>query len=134
MLPSQKTYKKRDSYLRLNYFHFSHNSHINNNNFFSIRFQLKYCFQLFNYFVFLHILSTGLTTFVHRMRGFLSIDIDVSALQVNQCTSPYSIDYRHARTNTQNRYEEQIFNQIEAFHDTHKCHLDSMTVRMHMHK
>lgn len=70
----------------------------------------------------------------NRMRGFLSIDIDVSELHVNQCTVPYSIDYRRARINTLNHYDDKIFNQIEAFHGSHKCHLDSMTVRTHMNK
>lgn len=63
------------------------------------------------------------------MRGFLSIDIDVSELQVNQCNLPQSLEYRHARNNKLNHYDE-IFNQIEAFHDSHKCHLDSMMVCM----
>lgn len=67
----------------------------------------------------------------NRMRGFLSIDIDVSELQVNQCTLPYSIDYRHGRPNTRIHNDDKIFNQIEAFHGSHKCHLDSMTVCVH---
>lgn len=61
---------------------------------------------------------------LRRMRGFVSIDIDVSELQVNQCESPHSMDRRHGAN------DDKIFNQIEAFHGSHKCHLDSMTVRI----
>lgn len=66
---------------------------------------------------------------MNRMRGFLSIDIDVSELEVNQCEAPPSIEFHHMRSSKTNHYDE-IVNQIVAFHDSHKCHLDSMMVSM----
>lgn len=61
------------------------------------------------------------------MRGFLSIDIDVSDLQVNQCSSPKYSDYHNQNSNKLINYDD-VSSQIEAFHDSHKCHTDSMQV------
>lgn len=57
------------------------------------------------------------------MKGFLSIDIDVSELQVNQCSSP-----RSKEPLTANKYYNEIFSQIEIFHESNKCHPHSMLV------
>lgn len=61
------------------------------------------------------------------MKGFLSIDIDISELQVNQCYQSQLEEYYHARNSKLNHYAE-LLNQIEAFHGSHKCHSDSMEV------
>lgn len=61
------------------------------------------------------------------IRGFISIDIDVSELQVNQC-SPFQITECERARNGVSLRHESWYNQIEAFHDSHKCHLDSMQV------
>lgn len=61
------------------------------------------------------------------MRGFLSIDINVSELQVNQCDLSRQNDYPNFRNNKFSQHDEQ-FNQIEAFHGSHKCHIGSMQV------
>lgn len=61
------------------------------------------------------------------MRGFLSIDINVSELQVNQCDLSRQNDYPNFRNNKFSHHDEQ-FNQIEAFHGSHKCHVGSMQV------
>lgn len=63
----------------------------------------------------------------HRIKGFLSIDIDVSELQVNQCYQPQVEEYYAARNSKANHYTE-ILHQVEAFHGSHKCHSDSMKV------
>lgn len=71
----------------------------------------------------------------HGMRGFLSIDIDVSELQVNQCDlTPQQREiyknYRHNKFTTVN-IDEQL-NQIEAFHGSNKCHSKSMKCEYRM--
>lgn len=58
-----------------------------------------------------------------RIKGFLSVDIDVSELQVNQCSSPRSKEPLSA-----NKYYNEIFSQIEIFHESNKCHPHSMLV------
>ncbi|KAL6439269.1 hypothetical protein ACFW04_003865 [Cataglyphis niger] len=53
-----------------------------------------------------------------RVREFISIDIDISGLEVNQCSI----------TSPQNRNDELDHlssNQIAFFKDTHKCHTDT---------
>ncbi|XP_011633891.1 probable G-protein coupled receptor CG31760 isoform X4 [Pogonomyrmex barbatus] len=56
----------------------------------------------------------------HRpgVREFISMDIDINGLEVNQCDAP-----------TQNRNDEQLeavsSNQIAFFQGTHKCHTDT---------
>jgi hypothetical protein len=97
------------------------------------------------------------------MRGFLSIDIDVTELQVDQCElpnypplvemdqfdfitppspSPLPIQLSTTLITTttgkslsnfhNNKYQVvksiEHFFQIEVFHGSHKCHLDSMQV------
>ena len=61
------------------------------------------------------------------MRGFLSIDIDVSDLQVNQCNAPAAFEYQRIRSSKVLNHED-VFSQIEAFHNSNKCHMDSMQV------
>ena len=51
------------------------------------------------------------------MKGFLSLDIDVSGLEVNQC------DLSSGPT---------LSNQIEALRSTHKCHNDTTQVSEHL--
>lgn len=64
------------------------------------------------------------------MQGFLSIDIDISELQVNQCDAPkYLYEYQIVRSGKSIAVDE-VFNQMDAFHTSHKCHLDSMQVRV----
>lgn len=62
------------------------------------------------------------------MKGFLSIDIDVSELQVNQCSSPRLKETNQNLPLTANKYYDEIFSQIEIFHDSNKCHPFSMLV------
>ncbi|CAL7943846.1 unnamed protein product [Xylocopa violacea] len=50
----------------------------------------------------------------HGVREFLSIDIDISGLEVNQCDG--------SSLNNQN---EALSNQIASFKGTHKCHTDT---------
>uniref|UniRef100_A0A182RK45 G_PROTEIN_RECEP_F3_4 domain-containing protein n=1 Tax=Anopheles funestus TaxID=62324 RepID=A0A182RK45_ANOFN len=71
----------------------------------------------------------------HGIRGFLSIDIDISDLQVNQCNNPNRYEIlsynQHLRQfypfvrNLKHGEDEQL-RQIEAFHGSHKCHVHSM--------
>lgn len=60
------------------------------------------------------------------IKGFLSIDIDVSELQVNQCSARSSA--RSKEPLTANQYYNEIFSQIEIFHESNKCHSSSMLV------
>ncbi len=60
------------------------------------------------------------------MRGFLSIDIDISDLHVNQCDSPIPRTVP-SRANQLSNHDE-VFNEIDVFHNSHKCHEDSMQV------
>ncbi|XP_063975887.1 probable G-protein coupled receptor CG31760 isoform X3 [Diachasmimorpha longicaudata] len=52
----------------------------------------------------------------HGIRDFLSIDIDISGLEVNQCDSE-----KHERTTK----EDHKDNYIESFRGSHKCHDDT---------
>lgn len=60
------------------------------------------------------------------MRGFLSIDIDISDLHINQCYSSVS-RATASRTNLLSKHDE-VFNEIDVFYNSHKCHEDSMQV------
>lgn len=51
----------------------------------------------------------------HGVREFLSVDIDISGLEVNQCDAPSSPNVQDGLTN----------NQIASFKGTHKCHNDT---------
>ncbi|XP_055590502.1 probable G-protein coupled receptor CG31760 isoform X2 [Uranotaenia lowii] len=71
----------------------------------------------------------------HGLRAFLSIDIDVSNLQVNQCESPSRFEIMSYNHHLRQYYpfvrssrlsQDEQLNQIEAFHGSHKCHLHSM--------
>lgn len=86
---------------------------------------------------------------IFSLRGFLSIDIDVSGLYINQCdrnnqfySDSYSVNFHNPKvlhlqpTNSQFQIAVplqplaplHIDNEIDAFHDSHKCHRDSMDV------
>lgn len=60
------------------------------------------------------------------MRGFLSVDIDVSDLHINQCNLPIT-RFVPSRTNQLSNHDD-VFNEIDVFHNSHKCHEDSMQV------
>ncbi|XP_032580001.1 probable G-protein coupled receptor CG31760 isoform X1 [Drosophila sechellia] len=81
----------------------------------------------------------------HGLRGFISIDIDVSTLRVNQCEAePYPFGSRRQKMQqlqTHNRLgarrtsllgsrmgaiDESTINDLQAFHSSHKCHRTSM--------
>lgn len=71
----------------------------------------------------------------HGLRGFLSIDIDISDLQVNQCENPNKLDVMSYHQHLRQYYpyvrnikltDEEQYSQIEAFHESHKCHVHSM--------
>ncbi|XP_063700659.1 probable G-protein coupled receptor CG31760 [Culicoides brevitarsis] len=78
----------------------------------------------------------------HGIRGFLSIDIDVSSLRVNQCENENqnSADYisisEAQPTSSNNVYQHNFRNKrywqsddiltIDTFRNTHKCHQTSM--------
>ncbi len=92
--------------------------------------------------------------FIYRLRGFLSIDIDLTELYINQCdinNNFYNdINYLKFRNNKHllNDLEQQQFapiqqqqqqqqqaqlelnNEIEVFHGSHKCHRDSMNCEL----
>jgi hypothetical protein len=77
-----------------------------------------------------------------RLRGFLSIDIDVSELYINQCdmnnnqfySENHYSNFRnnkspdHQLTPLQPPSSFHLDNEIDAFHDSHKCHRHSMDV------
>lgn len=67
---------------------------------------------------------------IYRIKGFLSVDVDVSELQVNQCSSPRSKDQLYTASMSADKYYDEIFSQIEIFHDSNKCHPHTMTVRI----
>ncbi|XP_052563486.1 probable G-protein coupled receptor CG31760 [Culex pipiens pallens] len=72
----------------------------------------------------------------HGLRGFLSIDIDISDLQVNQCDNANKLEIMSYNYHLRQYYpfvrniklseENEQLNQIEAFHGSHKCHVHSM--------
>ena len=90
----------------------------------------------------------------NSLRGFLSIDIDVSGLYINQCDisnqfysdSHHNSNFRYTSKFNHNQHlsSSHLFthpivslqspspfhadNEIDAFHDSHKCHRDSMDV------
>lgn len=94
--------------------------------------------------------------FIFSLRGFLSIDIDVSGLYINQCdinnqfySDGYNSNfqynkfafsqYHHPQQMNPQLFTHQIVplktsasfhmdNEIDALHDSHKCHRDSMDV------
>lgn len=95
----------------------------------------------------------------HSLRGFLSIDIDVSGLYINQCdmnnqfySESHNSNFRYNKITFNQHHPVQqplmnpqllthqlvpiqssssyhIDNEIEAFHESHKCHRESMDVR-----
>lgn len=54
-----------------------------------------------------------------RIREFLSVDIDISGLEVNQCDA-----------SSLNNENEVLSNQIASFKGTHKCHTDTTQVSL----
>lgn len=93
-----------------------------------------------------------------RLRGFLSIDIDVSQLYINQCDIKYlefhsasrHSNFRNNKFPSIQEHQQQFpmnqyvshqltplqpqltfhsDNEIDAFHSSHKCHRGSMDVR-----
>lgn len=89
----------------------------------------------------------------HGLRGFISIDIDVTTLRVNQCEAePYHFGSRRQKQQqlqqqqrlttrrspflASNRpvgglgasQDEATINDLQAFHSSHKCHRESMMV------
>lgn len=84
------------------------------------------------------------------LRGFLSIDIDISGLYINQCDSHSDSDklnFHYNKYNTFNLHHSPSFfihplvppqsssliqynseNEIDALHGSHKCHKESMDV------
>lgn len=77
------------------------------------------------------------------IRGFLSIDIDISSLKVNQCENEHqnSADYISISEtqSTNNIYQHNFRNKrywqtddfftVDTFRSTHKCHQTSMKVK-----
>ncbi|ALC39992.1 CG31760 [Drosophila busckii] len=76
----------------------------------------------------------------HGLRGFISVDIDVTWLRVNQCDA---VPYRFATQQQQLRQRQttrrspvavtssssnnvDTIKDLQAFHSSHKCHRDSM--------
>ncbi|XP_044007176.1 probable G-protein coupled receptor CG31760 [Aphidius gifuensis] len=53
----------------------------------------------------------------HGIRDFISVDIDISGLEVNQCDVNQSTYFQDD--------DPQVNNQIEAFWSSHKCHIES---------
>ncbi|SPP79222.1 blast:Probable G-protein coupled receptor CG31760 [Drosophila guanche] len=78
----------------------------------------------------------------HGLRGFISIDIDVTSLRVNQCEAqqylfgtrkqqPLSHTRRYPRLAASKSAaaalnDEATINDLQAFHSSHKCHRTSM--------
>ncbi|TMW48330.1 hypothetical protein DOY81_006598 [Sarcophaga bullata] len=67
----------------------------------------------------------------HGLRGFISIDIDVTGLRVNQCEAPvaYRFNYQQIQTRRLHLVDTQTteyINDIQAFHKSHKCHRNTM--------
>lgn len=89
-----------------------------------IRLPIRNCL-LISFLIMLFI-SIYFFSIMHRIKGFLSIDIDVSELQVNQCSR--SKDQLYAASISANKYYDEIFSQIEIFHESNKCHPRTMVV------
>ncbi|EDV90989.1 GH23717 [Drosophila grimshawi] len=73
----------------------------------------------------------------HGLRGFISVDIDVTTLRVNQCdATPYRFSSQQlllrqrqqARRSTVAAINNDVdtINDLQAFHSSHKCHRASM--------
>ncbi|KAI9583866.1 hypothetical protein GQX74_010201 [Glossina fuscipes] len=66
----------------------------------------------------------------HGLRGFISIDIDVTGLRVNQCEAPvYRFNYQQMQSRRLHLADAQAIdaiNDIQAFHKSHKCHRQTM--------
>lgn len=68
----------------------------------------------------------------HGLRGFISIDIDISALRVNQCEAVvYRFNYQQIQSRRLHSADSQTtdaLNDLQAFHSSHKCHRKTMVV------
>ncbi|XP_061398756.1 probable G-protein coupled receptor CG31760, partial [Musca vetustissima] len=69
----------------------------------------------------------------HGLRGFVSIDIDVTGLRVNQCEAPVAYRFNYQQIQTRRLHlvdtsaqSTEFINDIQAFHKSHKCHRDTM--------
>ncbi|XP_059220615.1 probable G-protein coupled receptor CG31760 [Stomoxys calcitrans] len=69
----------------------------------------------------------------HGLRGFVSIDIDVTGLRVNQCEAPVAYRFNYQQIQTRRLHlvdtssqSSEFINDIQAFHKSHKCHRDTM--------
>ncbi|KAH8378514.1 hypothetical protein KR093_011766 [Drosophila rubida] len=79
----------------------------------------------------------------HGLRGFISVDIDVTSLRVNQCDAiPYRFSSQQLllrqrqpsrrstvasfTANNNNNNDVDTINDLQAFHSSHKCHRASM--------
>ncbi|XP_037927635.1 probable G-protein coupled receptor CG31760 [Teleopsis dalmanni] len=66
----------------------------------------------------------------HGLRGFISIDIDVTGLRVNQCEAlTYRFNYQQIQTRRLHLADAQVseaINDLQAFHGSHKCHRETM--------
>uniref|UniRef100_A0A1A9WZK8 G-protein coupled receptors family 3 profile domain-containing protein n=1 Tax=Glossina brevipalpis TaxID=37001 RepID=A0A1A9WZK8_9MUSC len=66
----------------------------------------------------------------HGLRGFISIDIDVTGLRINQCEAPvYKFNYQQMqsrRLHLADIHAIDAINDIQAFHKSHKCHRQTM--------
>lgn len=77
----------------------------------------------------------------HGLRGFISVDIDVTSLRVNQCdATPYRFSSQQQllrqrqptrrSTAAANNNDVDTINDLQAFHSSHKCHRASMVVSL----
>lgn len=71
----------------------------------------------------------------HGLRGFISVDIDVSGLRVNQCEPPLvktTMLFEHPHDKYKLAVNEVVSwdaaNDIQVFYRSHKCHRDTMRV------
>ncbi|KAH8267427.1 hypothetical protein KR018_001042 [Drosophila ironensis] len=74
----------------------------------------------------------------HGLRGFISVDIDVTGLRVNQCEAePFHFGSRRQKLQQKvatggrsmaisSGNDEATINDLQAFHSSHKCHRESM--------
>lgn len=116
ILPFAHIHQRLENSIKSSFFHL----------FFSFRF--FFILMLFSFSSFSYACVCGYRIISHflfwnSIKGFLSIDIDVSELQVNQCNSPRSKEPLSA-----NKYYNEIFSQIEIFHESNKCHSNTMLV------
>lgn len=86
----------------------------------------------------------------HGLRGFISVDIDVTGLRVNQCdATSYRFSTQQQLLHRQRQQSRRstaaagnaaaaandvdTINDLQAFHSSHKCHRTSMVVSWSTH-